>query len=68
MVLFLLFLNIVLSWPEDGRLRPEHVAKYNLILIIASCTDVRCVLTIHNILYKSDKHNGMASRKKRYCY
>ena len=25
-VLFLLYLNIVLNWPEDGRLRPKHVA------------------------------------------
>jgi len=32
--LFLLYLNIVLSWPEDGRLPPKHVAKYNLIVII----------------------------------
>jgi len=34
---FLLYLNIVLSWPEDGRSLPKHVAKYNLIVIIASC-------------------------------
>ena len=33
-VLFLLYLNIVLSWPEDGRLGPKHVAKYNLNIII----------------------------------
>jgi len=52
-VLFLLYLNIVLSWPEDGRLRPKHVAKYNLIVITASCLDVCCVLTVHNILYKN---------------
>jgi len=38
-VLFLLYFNIVLSWPEDGRSRPKHVAKYNLIVIIASCPD-----------------------------
>ena len=31
-----------------------HVAKYNLIVIIASCLDVCCVLTVRNILYKSD--------------
>ena len=37
-VLFLLYLNVVLSWPEDGRSRPKHVAKskYNLIVIAAS--------------------------------
>jgi uncharacterized protein YutE (UPF0331/DUF86 family) len=29
-------------------------AKYNLILIIASCLDVCCVLTVHNILYRFD--------------
>ena len=51
---FLLYLNIVLSWPEDGRLQPKHVAKYNLIVIIASCFDVCCVLIVHNILYKFD--------------
>ena len=41
----------VLSWPEDGRSRPKHVAKYYLIVIIASCLDVCCVLTVHNILH-----------------
>jgi len=51
-VLFLLYLNIVLSWPEDGWLRPKHVAKYNLAVIIASCLDVYCVLMVHNLLYK----------------
>jgi len=30
-------LIVVLSWHEDGRSRPKHVAKYNLIVIIASC-------------------------------
>ena len=53
-VLFLLYLSIVLNWPEDGRLRPKHVAKYNLIVITASCLDVCCVLTVHNMLHKSD--------------
>jgi hypothetical protein len=47
-VLFLLYHTIVLNWPEDGRLRPKHAAKYNLIVIIASCLDVCCVLTVHN--------------------
>jgi len=52
--MFLLYLNIVFSWPEDGRLRPKHVAKYNLIVIIAPCLDVCCVLAVHitQILYK----------------
>jgi len=62
--IFLLFITIVLSWPEDGRSRPKHVAKYNLIVIIASCLDVCCVLMVHNMLYKFDIHNGMASVKK----
>ena len=53
-VLFLLHLDTVLNWPEDGRLRPKHVAKYNLILIIASCLDVCCVLTVRNILCKRE--------------
>ena len=53
-MLFLLYLDIVLNWPEDGRLRPKHVAKYNLILIIASCLGVGCVLLVHKILYIFD--------------
>ena len=48
----LLYLNAVLSWPEDGRLRPKHVAKYNLIVIIASCLSVCCVLTVQSIFYE----------------
>jgi len=48
----LLYLSIVLSSPEDGRLRPKHVAKYNLIVIIAPCLNACCVLTVQNILYK----------------
>ena len=30
------------------------MAKYNLIVIIASCLDVCCVLTVRNILHKSE--------------
>jgi len=52
--------NIVLNLPEDGRLRPKHVAKYNLIVIIASCLDVCCVLTVHNIWYKFNKFSENA--------
>ena len=51
-VLLLLYLNNVISWPEDGRLRPKHVTKYNLTTIIATCLDVCCVLTVRNILYR----------------
>ena len=36
-VLFYCTLIVVLSWPEYGRSRPKHVAKYNLIVIITSC-------------------------------
>jgi len=43
-------LIVVLSWPEDGRSRPKHVTKYHLTVVIASCLDVRCVLTVHNIM------------------
>ena len=57
----LLYLNVVLSWSEDDRSRPKHVAKYNLIVIIASCLDICCVLTAHNKQF--DIHNGMASIK-----
>ena len=46
-------------------LRPKHVAKYNLIVIIASCLDVCCVLTVHSTLYKFGIHNGMASLSKK---
>ena len=46
-------LILFLNWSEDGRLRPKYVDKYNLIVIIASCLDVCCVLTVHNILYKN---------------
>jgi len=62
-ILFLLYLNIVLSWPEGGRLWLKHVAKYNLIVIIASCLDACCVLMVHNVIYKFGIHNGMASLK-----
>ena len=41
-------LIVVLSWPEDGRSRPKHVAKYNLIVIIAFCfmyvVYLRCII------------------------
>ena len=63
-VLFLLYFNIVLSWPEDGRSRPKHVAKYNLIVIIASCPDY-VVYWRYIIYYTHDIHNGMASLKKK---
>ena len=55
-VLYLLYLNIVLIWPEDGQLRPKHVAKCNLLVIIASSLDVGCVLTVRNILYQKKKN------------
>ena len=29
-VIILLYLNIVLNWPKDGRSRPKHVAKYRV--------------------------------------
>jgi len=59
-------LILFLNWPEDGRLRPKHVAKYNLILIIASCLDVCCVLTVHNILYKFDNTQWDGLSQKKY--
>jgi len=60
-------LIVVLSWPEDGRSRPKHVAKYNLIVIIASWLDVCCVLTVHSILYKFDntQQDGLSKKKKK---
>jgi hypothetical protein len=32
-------------------LRPKHVAKYNLSVIVVSCLDVCCVLTVLSNLY-----------------
>ena len=50
--IFLLYIDVVLSWPEDGRSRPKHVAKYNLIVIIASCS--MCVVYWRCIMYYTD--------------
>ena len=54
---------VVLSWPEDGRSRSKHVAKYYLIVIIASCLMYvvywRCIIYYTNLII----HNGMASLK-----
>jgi len=63
-------LIVVLSLPEDGRSRPKHVAKHNLIVTVASCFDVCCVLMVNNILYKFDntQRDGLSlslSLKKR---
>ena len=61
-VLFLLYLNIVvLSWPEDGRSRPKHVAKHYLIVITASC--LMYVVYWRYIIYYTNLiiHNQMAS-------
>ena len=35
-------LLVVLNWPEDDLSRPKHVAKYHLIVTIASC--LMCVV------------------------
>jgi len=72
LVLFLLYLNVVLSWPEVGRSRPKHVAKYNLIVIIAPCLNICSVLTVHDILHKFDntQRDGASlslSLKKKKC-
>jgi hypothetical protein len=36
-------LIVVLSWPENGRPRPKHVAKHHLIVIIASFLCMLCI-------------------------
>jgi len=36
-------LIIFLIWPEDGWSRPKHVAKYYLIVIIASFLCMLCI-------------------------
>jgi len=66
-VLFYCTLIVVLSLPEDGRSRPKHVAKYYLIVIIASC--LMYVVYWRRIIYYADLiiHNGMASQKKKSC-
>jgi len=38
-----------------------YVARYILIVIIASCLDICYVLTVHNILNNFDIYNGVAS-------
>ena len=63
----LLYLNSVHNGPEDGRLRPKHLAKYNLIVIIASCLDVCCVLTVNNILHKFDNTQRDGLKEKINC-
>jgi hypothetical protein len=59
----LLYLNIVLSWPEDGRLRPKHVARYNVIVIIASCLMYvvywRCIIHYTN----NTQRDGLSLKK-----
>jgi len=50
----LLYLKIVLYWPEDDRLRSKHVAVMlpnfiYYITVLIYC----CVLTIYNTSYKS---------------
>jgi len=61
-------LIVALSWPEDGRLRPKHVAKYDLHVITASCLEVYCVLTVYNILYKFDntQRDGLCQKNTTY--
>ena len=63
--LFFETLNIVLSWPEDGRLRPKHVAKYNLTVIIASCLNACYVLMVQNILTNT-LHVILCGQQPRY--
>ena len=68
-VTFFCTLIVVFSWPEDCRSRPKHVAKYHLIVIIASCLMYvvywRCIIYYTNLII----HNGMASPKlKRVVY
>jgi len=59
--LFYYTLIVVLSWPEDGRSRPKHVVKYNVIVINVSCSMYvvywRCIIYYKNLI----RHNGMAS-------
>jgi len=56
-------LIVVLSWPEDGWSRLKHVAKYYLIVIIAS--SLMYVVYWRYIIYYTNLiiHNGMASMK-----
>jgi hypothetical protein len=49
----LLYLNNILHWPEDDRLRSKHVAIIcpnciYCITVLIYC----CVLTVYNTLYK----------------
>jgi len=68
--LLALYSGLVLSWPIDGRSRPQHVAKYHPIVIIASC--LMYIVYWRCIIYYTDLiiHNGMVSLKniiKAFC-
>ena len=58
----------VLGWPEDGRSRPKHVAKYNLIVIIASCLMYvvywRCMIYYTFWLYTTGWRLSLSLKKK----
>ena len=43
------------NWMASLKFISSH-AKYNLIVIIASCLDVCRVLTVHSILYKQTRN------------
>jgi len=62
-VLALLYLKNVLYWPEDDRLRSEHVAVMWLLCIYYITVLIYCcVLTVCNTLYKSYYRPGQAPK------
>jgi len=51
-------LIVVVSWSEDGRSRPKHVARHHLIFCnYCVLFDVCCVLTVRDILHKKDQED-----------
>jgi len=49
-------------------MKTNHVAKYNLIVIIASFLDVCYVLTVHNTFYNQFMLHGTEVAVLRYIY
>ena len=57
---FLLCLNAVLSWPEYGRSRPKHVAKYRVIH-----KSVKNFKNSQQINYSTDHGSSYADRERK---
>ena len=58
------YLNNLIIYRQLFGASSERLTLYNLIVIIASCLDVCCVLTVRNMLYKFDntQQDGLPQR------